>query len=93
MMSDMHLRLLIFFTFLLGQGKNFTIGSLLEDESLAAKFEGGELAIFRLAPADYHRYHSPVSAVVGPTKPINGEYYVSLSNFRYRDSKLTFYIF
>jgi phosphatidylserine decarboxylase len=37
------------------------------------------MAIFRLAPADYHRSHSPVSAVVGPTKHIEGQYYVSFA--------------
>lgn len=57
------------------KGKNFTIASLLQDESLAAEFDGGALAIFRLAPADYHRFHVPVDAVVGPTKSIEGDYY------------------
>ncbi|KAK4693998.1 phosphatidylserine decarboxylase, partial [Phenoliferia sp. Uapishka_3] len=57
------------------KGKGFTIGALLGDESLAAEFEGGELAIFRLSPADYHRYNSPVECVVGPTRSIQGDYY------------------
>lgn len=51
----------------------------MRDEALADELhaQGASLAIFRLAPADYHRYHSPVSAVVGPTKKIEGDYYVS----------------
>ncbi|GAA5967625.1 hypothetical protein JCM21900_003229 [Sporobolomyces salmonicolor] len=57
------------------KGQNFTVANLLQDESLANTFENGEIAVFRLAPADYHRYHSPVSAVVGPTKEIAGTYY------------------
>ncbi|TNY19499.1 phosphatidylserine decarboxylase-domain-containing protein [Rhodotorula diobovata] len=57
------------------KGKHFTIPSLLEDESLASQFENGALAVFRLAPADYHRFHSPVTAKVGATKSIEGTYY------------------
>ena len=41
---------------------------------MADYFEGGELACFRLAPADYHRFHSPVDAVVGRTVSIPGQY-------------------
>ncbi|ORY72903.1 phosphatidylserine decarboxylase-domain-containing protein [Leucosporidium creatinivorum] len=59
------------------KGANFTLTSLLQDESLATSFheQGASLAIFRLAPADYHRYHSPVTCLVGPTKNIEGDYY------------------
>jgi len=37
------------------KGRQFTLGRLLADEALAKKYEGGSLAIFRLAPQDYHR--------------------------------------
>ncbi|KAM0747859.1 hypothetical protein T439DRAFT_305015 [Meredithblackwellia eburnea MCA 4105] len=57
------------------KGKNFTIGNLLQDDSLASSFDGAALAIFRLAPADYHRFHAPVTATIGPTKNIEGEYF------------------
>jgi phosphatidylserine decarboxylase len=33
------------------------------------------IGIFRLAPQDYHRFHSPVTAVVGKTKDIIGNLY------------------
>ncbi|CAG8470900.1 12620_t:CDS:2 [Racocetra fulgida] len=33
------------------------------------------IAIFRLAPQDYHRFHSPVTGVVGSSKYVNGTYY------------------
>jgi phosphatidylserine decarboxylase len=39
----------------------------------AQQFEGGSLAIFRLAPQDYHRFHIPVDGIVGPTTRIEGE--------------------
>ncbi|GAA5867688.1 hypothetical protein JCM8547_001342 [Rhodosporidiobolus lusitaniae] len=57
------------------KGKKFTIPALLGDPQKAQQFEGGSIAIFRLAPADYHRYHSPVDAVVGETKSVEGTYY------------------
>ncbi|KAE8210541.1 hypothetical protein CF327_g5604 [Tilletia walkeri] len=56
----------------------FTIGRVLDDQSLADTTfpPGSSIAIFRLAPADYHRWHNPVGpATVGPTKHLKGEYY------------------
>lgn len=42
------------------KGREFTIGRMLGDyyRSKAPEYDGGSLAIFRLAPQDYHRYHS-----------------------------------
>ncbi|KAI5478512.1 phosphatidylserine decarboxylase [Pseudohyphozyma bogoriensis] len=57
------------------KGSQFNIANLVLNEGLAQDLEGGELAIFRLAPADYHRYHSPVDAVVGRTTRVVGDYY------------------
>ncbi|GAA5827777.1 hypothetical protein JCM11251_007670 [Rhodosporidiobolus azoricus] len=57
------------------KGQNFTVPALLQDEEKAKQFENGAVAVFRLAPADYHRYHSPVKAKVGKTKEIAGTYY------------------
>lgn len=37
------------------QGAKFTLANLLEDDELALALQGGSLAIFRLAPADYVR--------------------------------------
>lgn len=45
------------------KGRQFTVAKLLGgDEALAKKYEGGSLAIFRLAPQDYHRY-DPLSVL------------------------------
>ncbi|KAI0628504.1 phosphatidylserine decarboxylase-domain-containing protein [Trametes polyzona] len=41
----------------------------------AEKYVGGALCIFRLAPQDYHRFHSPVDGTIGPMTDISGEYY------------------
>lgn len=58
------------------KGKQFTIPNLLGDQLKdASMYDNGPLAIFRLAPQDYHRYHSPVDATVGEITPISGEYY------------------
>ncbi|GAA5933894.1 hypothetical protein JCM3775_000317 [Rhodotorula graminis] len=57
------------------KGKHFTVPALLDDDKLAAQFNNAALAVFRLAPADYHRYHSPVAGTVGSTRSVAGEYY------------------
>ncbi|KZT53676.1 hypothetical protein CALCODRAFT_41540 [Calocera cornea HHB12733] len=59
------------------KGRGFTVQKLLGEayKDHAEKYEGGALAIFRLAPQDYHRFHSPVDGTIGPMKYIAGEYY------------------
>ncbi|KAG9071245.1 hypothetical protein KI688_008791 [Linnemannia hyalina] len=57
------------------KGRQFSVARLVGDNELAQKYEGGSLAIFRLAPQDYHRYHIPVRGVLSEPNPINGEYY------------------
>ncbi|CEP09947.1 hypothetical protein [Parasitella parasitica] len=57
------------------KGKEFTLSKLLQDETLAKELEGGSLAIFRLAPQDYHRFHTPAKGKVESIKPIVGTYY------------------
>ena len=57
------------------KGVEFSLAKLLDDEEEAKTFEGGALAIFRLAPQDYHRYHSPVDGTVRKIHHVKGEYY------------------
>ncbi|KAF8300478.1 hypothetical protein DL93DRAFT_2067615 [Clavulina sp. PMI_390] len=59
------------------KGKAFSIKALLNnDEALASKFGANpSLAIFRLAPQDYHRFHSPVDGTRGPVTHVPGEFY------------------
>jgi len=57
------------------KGKDFSVGHLVKNEELAKKYEGGSLAIFRLAPQDYHRYHSPCNGVLGTPAEIPGTLY------------------
>ncbi|KAJ9125079.1 hypothetical protein QFC22_000032 [Naganishia vaughanmartiniae] len=59
------------------KGREFSVGRLLgpEYKDVIHKFEGGALGIFRLAPQDYHRFHSPVEGVIGKSTFIDGQYY------------------
>jgi phosphatidylserine decarboxylase len=76
-------RLVVYQTVALAQqfwikGDEFSIAKLLNVDpgsERAATFDGSSLALFRLAPADYHRFHSPVDAVVGEVEHIPGQYY------------------
>jgi len=60
------------------KGNHFDVPSLLNVDAsseAAKKFEEASLAIFRLAPADYHRFHSPIDGTVGEIVDIPGQYY------------------
>lgn len=58
------------------KGRHFTLSSLLKDRKLARSLgKRPSLAIFRLAPQDYHRFHSPVSGALQGINHIDGEYY------------------
>ncbi|KAF5374521.1 hypothetical protein D9615_009031 [Tricholomella constricta] len=59
------------------KGREFTVQRLLGEayKDQCDRYIGGALAIFRLAPQDYHRFHSPVEGKVGMMTFINGEYY------------------
>ncbi|BEJ14342.1 hypothetical protein CspHIS471_0401090 [Cutaneotrichosporon sp. HIS471] len=59
------------------KGRDFTVSRLLGPcyASEVHKYEGGGLAIFRLAPQDYHRFHSPVRGRIGKITMIDGDYY------------------
>ena len=45
----------------------------MHDKELATHFEGGSLVIARLAPQDYHRFHSPVDGKVVSISPVVGK--------------------
>ncbi|GAA5860151.1 hypothetical protein JCM8547_009204 [Rhodosporidiobolus lusitaniae] len=59
------------------KGREFSVARMLGDHYglKASEYENGSLAIFRLAPQDYHRYHSPVDGVMGKQEYITGQYY------------------
>lgn len=63
----------------------YTLGSLLRDDALAAKYAGGQLMLFRLTVDDYHRYGFPadgtpepgrfIPGVLHTVNPIAGDYF------------------
>ncbi|KAG0700175.1 phosphatidylserine decarboxylase-domain-containing protein [Suillus ampliporus] len=59
------------------KGREFSVARLLGDvyRDEAERYVGGPLAIFRLAPQDYHRFHVPVDGRIGEMKDVKGEYY------------------
>ena len=38
------------------KGEEFTLKEFFKDETLQKKYQGGIMAIIRLAPVDYHRF-------------------------------------
>jgi phosphatidylserine decarboxylase len=71
------------------KGKKFTIPALLTGNDASDKrfdelANDGKalLAIARLAPQDYHRFHSPVEGVIGDIKDIDGEWISALPGSR-----------
>eukprot|EP00123_Amoebidium_parasiticum_P015577 comp23042_c0_seq1/m.36864 comp23042_c0_seq1/g.36864 ORF comp23042_c0_seq1/g.36864 comp23042_c0_seq1/m.36864 type:complete len:1024 (-) comp23042_c0_seq1:370-3441(-) len=59
------------------KGSEFTIENLLTPQlaDIAPLFHGGSIAIARLAPQDYHRWHWPVSGTLGRKVVQEGAYY------------------
>ncbi|KAJ4390114.1 hypothetical protein N0V93_007587 [Gnomoniopsis smithogilvyi] len=57
------------------KGYGFTLEKLLGSAELASQFDGGSIAIQRLAPQDYHRWHSPSDGSVLAINEIPGALY------------------
>ncbi|KAH9479481.1 Phosphatidylserine decarboxylase proenzyme 2 [Psilocybe cubensis] len=60
------------------KGQNFNVPNLLNlppDSPKAESFQNASIAIFRLAPADYHRFHCPIDCEVGDIENVPGHFY------------------
>ncbi|GAB1403185.1 phosphatidylserine decarboxylase [Lentimicrobium sp.] len=57
------------------KGYNFDVFTFLNDSSLARKYTNGTLIVIRLSPADYHRFHFPLSGTVSDSRKVKGAYY------------------
>lgn len=59
------------------KGEKFSLSKLL-GPTFASKvpyYENGAMGIFRLAPQDYHRFHSPVDGIMGEAAKVGEQYY------------------
>lgn len=54
------------------KGKEYSAADLLDDEELAARFEGGTFVTLYLAPRHYHRVHAPVEGRVRRARHVPG---------------------
>lgn len=57
------------------KGFRFDVSTFLDNSVLAQKYQDGTLLIIRLAPADYHRFHFPISGNASPNKKIEAYYH------------------
>lgn len=57
------------------KGQKFDLKTLLQEDSLAARYVNGTMVMARLCPSDYHRYHFPCDCIPGETRFINGWLY------------------
>ena len=57
------------------KGSEFCLQDFLADKDLTQKYANGSMAIIRLAPTDYHRFHFPADGEISETKLIKGVYY------------------
>jgi len=58
-----------------GKEKGETKQGKAQKRTWANTFDGGAIAISRLAPQDYHRWHSPIDGVIESITEIPGTYY------------------
>lgn len=64
---------------LLIKGKRFSLEALVgpNNKDLAQRFENGSCANFRLAPQDYHRFHSPIAGTVTKIYSLGGSVFTT----------------
>ena len=67
------------------KGCEFTIPNFLKNPELVDLYKDGAMAIVRLAPVDYHRFHMPASGEISESFKING-HYLSVSPLALRKS-------
>lgn len=53
----------------------FCLKTVLQDEALAKRYEGGSCVIARLCPTDCHRFYFPLDCIPDASRKINGKLY------------------
>lgn len=54
------------------KGQRVAVDELIGSTALARRFAGGGVVVFRLAPADYHRFHFPCAGWAHPARELAG---------------------
>lgn len=67
------------------KGSEFTLEHFLKQPEQVHKYADGSMAIVRLAPPDYHRYHFPAPGIASESIKITG-YYFSVSPLALKQS-------
>lgn len=57
------------------KGKEFSLTQFLGNVALAGRYKQGSMAIIRLCPTDYHRFHFPCDGIPYKPRLINGPLY------------------
>src|SRR3989344_2992740 len=57
------------------KGQEFSLLEFLKDPPMARRFQEGSMAIARLCPSDYHRFHFPCDGIPAKPRLINGLLY------------------
>jgi phosphatidylserine decarboxylase len=57
------------------KNRSLCLKAVLQDETLANRYEGGSLVIARLCPTDCHRFYFPIDSVPSKARCINGLLY------------------
>ena len=57
------------------KGFTYSLKELINDDSIAKKYENGTCLILRLCPVDYHRFHFVDDGIISQTNKIKGFYY------------------
>lgn len=74
------------------KGETFSVSTLLGDDSIYSIFEGGSMIINRLAPQDYHWFHSPINGTLSRRYTVDGSLY-SVNQDAIRSQNGYLYIF
>lgn len=67
------------------KGSKFDLKKFIANDSWYKEFIGASVLICRLAPADYHRFHFPLSGYVVNEMAVEGDYY-SVSPYAIREN-------
>jgi phosphatidylserine decarboxylase len=57
------------------KGVKFSLHEFIADEKLAEQYANGGMAIIRLCPSDYHRFHFPITCIPQKAVAIKGALY------------------